>query len=128
MRIAEELRIAFERAKQVAFDRRHEYLTLEHLLFALLHDPSAAEAIEACAGNLGQLEKDLDIYLEMEVDKIPEDEHREPEHTNAVGKVLFGASSHAASAGHTELTGPIVFCELMREEESFAVYLLQARH
>ena len=120
MRIAEELRIALARATSDAHNRHHEYLTLEHLLLALLHDPDTAEMLEACGGHLRALEKELDLYLDQDVERLPEGEEQSPEQTNAFAKVFQRSASHALSSNKEILTGPIVLVELMKEEESYA--------
>ena len=128
MRISEDLRIALARATAEAQNRQHEYLTLEHLLLALLHDPSTAEALEAVGCKLDVLEKDLDIYLEQDVDKqkLKSGEKASlPEQTNAVTKAFQRAAGQAYQAGKDVLNGPMVLLELLKEQESYAVYLLQ---
>ena len=83
MRIADELRIALSRAMEDAQGRRHEYLTLEHVLLALLHDPETTQLIQGCGGRIRKLEEELNLYLENEVEKLPEGVEREPQQTMA---------------------------------------------
>jgi len=61
--IAKQLQATFEFAVNEAVKRRHEYVTLEHLLFALLHDKDAAMAIRACGGDVEELKKQLDDFM-----------------------------------------------------------------
>jgi ATP-dependent Clp protease ATP-binding subunit ClpA len=125
MRISDELRIALSRATTEARTRKHEYLTLEHLLLALLHDPSSAEMLNAVGVNLSSLETDLDLYLDHDMEQVQNmDSTQSPEHTNAVTKVFQRATHHALQTKSEEITGPIVLIELMAEVESYAVYLL----
>jgi ATP-dependent Clp protease ATP-binding subunit ClpA len=70
MKIADNLRVALSRAMEDAGKRRHEYLTLEHVLLALLHDPETADVIEAVGGKLSGLEKELNRYLDEEVETV----------------------------------------------------------
>lgn len=128
MQISDELRIAIKRANADAHERRHEYLTLEHLLLALLHTPKTADMIESCGGELFALEKELDLFLDQDVEKFPEDVDRAPEHTNAVTKVIQRAANSTLSAGKKILYSPMVLIELMREEESYAVYLINKQN
>ena len=72
MKIADELRVALSRAMEDVAKRRHEFLTLEHVLLALLHDPTTVDLLEACGANVKTLETDLNAYLEAEVEKLPE--------------------------------------------------------
>ena len=128
MQISDELRIALNRARSDAHERRHEYLTLEHLLLALLHTQKTTEIIESCGGDLLALEKDLDLFLDQDVEKFPEDVDRVPDHTNAVTKVIQRAANSTLSAGKDTLYSPMVLIELMREEESYAVYLINKQN
>ena len=128
MQISDELRIALNQARSDAHKRRHEYLTLEHLLLALLHTPKTADIIESCGGDLLALEKELDLFLDQDVEKFPEDVDRVPDHTNAVTKVIQRAANATLSAGKDILYSPMVLIELMREEESYAVYLLHKQN
>ncbi|RME21650.1 MAG: ATP-dependent Clp protease ATP-binding subunit ClpA [Deltaproteobacteria bacterium] len=125
MNIATTLRIALTRAMEDAHQRRHEYLTTEHVLLALLHDPDTAEVLERLGVNLARLEKDLDAYLDEEVEKLPEDKVVEPQQTLAFQRIFHRAAMHVQHHGKKELTGTIMLVELMREEESYAVYLLE---
>ena len=125
MRISDELRIALSRATTEARTRKHEYLTLEHLLLALLHDPSSAEMLDAVGVNISSLEKELDLYLDQDMEQVQNiDESTAPEHTNAVTKVFQRATQQALHTKAEEITGPLVLIELMNETESYAVYLL----
>ena len=64
MTLSRELQIALNLAIEVARERRHELLTLEHVLYALLTDPTTAECLEACGADLRKLEKELDTFFE----------------------------------------------------------------
>ena len=72
MKVAEELRIALSRAMDEAARRRHEYLTLEHVLLALLHDPETAELLSDVGANLRKLETQLTEYLDEQVEALDE--------------------------------------------------------
>jgi ATP-dependent Clp protease ATP-binding subunit ClpA len=125
MKIADELRIALSRAMEDAQERRHEYLTLEHVLLALLHDPDSSDLLKGCGGKLRDLERDLELYLEQEVDKLPENVDREPQQTTAFAAVFQRAATHVLNSGKDTITGSNVLIELMRQEDSYAVYLLR---
>ena len=125
MKIADTLRIALSRAMEDAAQRRHEYLTTEHVLLALLHDPDTAEVLEAVGVNLSRLEKELDAYLDAEVETLPEGKEVEPEQTLAFGRIIQRAALFVQQHGKTELTGTHILLELLREEDSYAVFLLQ---
>ena len=125
MRIAESLRIAITRAMQDAQKRKHEYLTLEHILLALLHDPDTTQLIQACGGKIRKLEEELDLFLENAIEKMPQNVKKEPQQTKAFTEVFQRAAAHVLNSGKDEIAGPNVLIELMRMDESYAVYLLQ---
>ena len=126
MNLADELRVALSRALDEATLRRHEFLTLEHVLLALLHDPTTADALKAVGADLLKLEKDLTAFLESEVEKIPEGRPVEPLQTPAFQRVLQRAAFHVQHAGRDTLDGPAVLVEVMREEDSYAVFLIES--
>jgi len=125
MKVANELRVALSRAMEEAGRRRHEYLTLEHVLLALLHDPGTEKIISAVGGNVKRLEKELNIYLDHEVEQLPEGKTVEPLQTIAFQRVFQRAAFQVQSAGREVLDGGAVLLELLREEESYAVFLLE---
>ena len=127
MNLADELRIALSRALDEASKRRHEFLTLEHVMLALLHDPSTADVLKAVGCDLPALEKDLTAFLESEVEKIPEGRRIEPQQTPAFQRVLQRAAFHVQNSGRDTLDGPAVLVEVLREEDSYAVFLVESQ-
>jgi len=127
MNLADELRVALSRALEEATQRRHEFLTLEHVLLALLHDPTTADALAAVGCDLITLERDLAAFLESEVEKIPEGRPVEPQQTPAFQRVLQRAAFHVQHSGRDILDGPAVLVEVLREEDSYAVFLIEAQ-
>jgi len=125
MKVADELRIALSRAMDEAARRRHEYLTLEHVLLALLHDPSTAALLRDCRADLRTLERELLSYLDEEMESLPEGDFVEPQQTIAFKRVFQRAAFHVQHHEKETLDGSIVLIELMREEDSYAVYLLE---
>ena len=124
--VNDNLRVALSRAFEDAAERRHEHLTLEHVLLALLGDPASARMLEGVGAKLDVLEKKLELYLDHEVEKLPESKKkREPRQTDAFGRVFQRAAMHVQSSGKAELDGPVLLIELMREEDSYAVFLLE---
>ncbi len=124
IKVADNLRVALSRAVEDTARRRHEMLTLEHLLLALLHDPDSAKLLEALGVKLSKLEKDLEQFLDDEMEVLPEGEEVEPAQSIAFGTVLQRAMFFVQSSKKDELDGPTVLTEILREEESMAVYLL----
>jgi ATP-dependent Clp protease ATP-binding subunit ClpA len=125
MKPTENLRIALSQAISDAMERRHEYVTLEHVLLALLHDPITSEALEACGADLARLEKDLDLFLQHEVPQLPEDHPAEPIQTMAFQRILQRAALRVQSSGRDTIDGPALLLSLTREEDSHAVFLLE---
>ena len=125
MKLSKELNIALHRAMQDAQKRRHEYLTVEHILLALLHDPESAQMLKACGAKLAVLETQLNEYLDAEMEVLPDGDDREPEQTSAFGRIFSRAATHVLHSNQTTLTGPNILIELMNVEDSHAVYLLQ---
>jgi ATP-dependent Clp protease ATP-binding subunit ClpA len=127
MNLADELRVALSRALEEATERRHEFLTLEHVLLALLHDPTTADALQAIGCDIAKLEKELGQFLESEVEKVPEGRSVEPQQTPAFQRVLQRAAFHVQHAGGDVLDGPAVLVEVLREEDSYAVFLIESQ-
>ncbi len=123
--IARELQTTLRKAFDTAGAERHEYVTLEHLLLALLDDAKAAKAIEACGGNRKRMRKALVDFLEENVARVPGEGHLEPQQTMAVERVLQRAAIHAISSDMKYIDGANVLVQLFKEEDSHAVYVLQ---
>ena len=125
MKLSDELRIALHRAMQDAQQRRHEYLTVEHILLALLHDPEKRTNAKGLWSKTSELEKALQEYLDEEMEVLPEGDEREPQQTSAFGRIFSRAATHVLHSNQKVLTGPNILIELMNMEDSHAVYLLQ---
>ncbi|MEZ9231163.1 ATP-dependent Clp protease ATP-binding subunit ClpA [Vibrio amylolyticus] len=113
---------AFARAR----DKRHEFMTVEHLLLALLENDAAKEALSACQADLDALRQELDIFIDQTTPLIPEnDETRETQPTLSFQRVLQRAVFHVQSSGRSEVTGANVLVAIFSEQESHAAYLLK---
>ncbi|CAK2961452.1 ATP-dependent Clp protease ATP-binding subunit ClpA [Vibrio crassostreae] len=113
---------AFARAR----DKRHEFMTVEHLLLALLENDAAKEALKACQADLDALRNELDIFIDQTTPLIPEsDETRETQPTLSFQRVLQRAVFHVQSSGRSEVTGANVLVAIFSEQESHAAYLLK---
>ncbi|MFW5920423.1 MAG: AAA family ATPase, partial [Polyangiales bacterium] len=123
--IAKELQDTLRKAFEEAANQRHEYVTLEHLLLALLDDPKASKAIDACGGNRKRLRRELGEFIEESLAELPEDAEVEPQQTIGVERVLQRAAIHAISSEMKLIDGAGVLVQLFKEEDSHAVYLLQ---
>lgn len=116
------LNLAFKDAKE----KRHEFMTVEHLLLSLLDNPAAGNVLQACDANIDALRRDLTEFIDETTPKIPEDElDRETQPTLGFQRVLQRAVFHVQSAGKTEVTGANVLAAIFSEQESQAVYFLR---
>jgi ATP-dependent Clp protease ATP-binding subunit ClpA len=116
------LNLAFKEAKE----KRHEFMTVEHLLLSLLDNPAAGNVLQACDANIESLRRDLIEFIDETTPRIPEDElDRETQPTLGFQRVLQRAVFHVQSAGKTEVTGANVLAAIFSEQESQAVYFLR---
>jgi ATP-dependent Clp protease ATP-binding subunit ClpA len=125
--IAKGLQEAFEFAVNEALKRRHEYVTLEHLLFALLHDRDAAGVVRACGGDVDVLKKQLDDFMTKTFEEAPEDATIQPVLTTMLQRVVQYAQLHAQSSGRKEVDTGQMLAALYQAERSQAVYLLRSQ-
>ncbi len=125
--LTSDLQETIERAFDAARLRRHEHVSLEHLLLALLDDPLAAKAIVATGGNIGQLRDELVTFLADAFEQLPEELDHEPTPTIGFARVIQRAAIHAFSSEREEVDGGSVLAAIFREEDSHAVYLLRGQ-
>jgi len=104
--------------------RRHEFISIEHLLHALLDDERVAEVLRACGADVERLKQDLAAYLESHMERLPAGTEAPPQQTLGFQRVLQRAAAHVQSAGREELDGRDVLVAIFREPESHAAYLL----
>ncbi|MBL0966504.1 MAG: ATP-dependent Clp protease ATP-binding subunit ClpA [Blastomonas sp.] len=122
---AESLEKTLHQALHNAADRRHEYATLEHLLLALIDDADAAQVMQACGVDLGELGDAVTHYLDNELDSLKVAEKTDPAPTSGFQRVVQRAILHVQSSGKDVVTGANVLVALFSERESYAVYFLQ---
>ncbi len=127
MTLSRTLQIALSLALDVARERGHEYITLEHVLYALLTDPGSAACLEACGADLKVLEKKVDAFFDTleRIEGAQDDEEFEPEQTQAFRSVLNRAARHVMSSGKSEVHGHDVLVAMFSEKDSHAVHMLQ---
>jgi ATP-dependent Clp protease ATP-binding subunit ClpA len=122
---ASALETTLHKALEAASTRRHEYATLEHLLFALVEDEHASKVMGACGVDLGELKATVAQYLDTELDALKVDSATDPSPTSGFQRVVQRAILHVQSSGRDEVTGANVLVALFSERESYAVYFLQ---
>src|SRR5688500_6535491 len=123
--IARDLQQTLRKAFEDAAKLRHEYVTLEHLLLALLDDPKAGAALDAVGANKKRLRKALLQFLDETMEKLPEGTEVQPQQTIGVERVLQRAAIHAISSEMKQIDGANVLVQLFKEHDSHAVYVLE---
>ena len=111
-------------AYREAVSRRHTHITLEHLLYALVHDVEGEKILLACGADLPGLRHDLDDYLQCTIDRFPRHAHQEPDQTLAFRRVLQAAVLHVQSAGKDEVRSGDVLAAILQQSKCFAAELL----
>jgi ATP-dependent Clp protease ATP-binding subunit ClpA len=125
MLISRELEAALSLAVREATQRRHEFLTLEHVLYALLHDDDVVEVLRQCAGDPDALKRDLVRFFDERIEEMPEKSDAEPQQTLGFRRVLQRAALHVQSAGKQQISGRDVLVAMFRETDSHATYFLE---
>ena len=123
--LSKELEFTLNQAFREAREYQHEFMTIEHLLLALLDNPAAAEVLRACAADLSGLRSELTEFLEETTPRIPPEDERETQPTLGFQRVLQRAVFHVQSSDKTEVTGANVLVAIFSEQDSQAVYFLE---
>ncbi|SEL14601.1 ATP-dependent Clp protease ATP-binding subunit ClpA [Atopomonas hussainii] len=124
-----ELEVTLNLAFKEARAKRHEFMTVEHLLLALLDNDAAATVLRACGANMDKLRRDLTEFIDSTTPLIPGvDESRETQPTLGFQRVLQRAVFHVQSSGKREVTGANVLVAIFSEQESQAVFFLKQQN
>jgi len=123
--IAQELEVSLHMAFVDARQKRHEFITVEHLLLALLDNPTAAEVLRACGANMDELRKNLSQHISEQTPRIAADREVDTQPTLGFQRVIQRAILHVQSSGKKEVTGANVLVAIFGEKDSHAVYFLQ---
>ncbi len=115
-------------AYQLATSNKHEYVTLEHLLFCLLDDQDALSVLKACAVDTISLKANIENFISKDLDNLKENFTGEPKLTNGFQRVLQRAAIHVQSSGRENVTGANMIVALFSEKESHAVYFLHQQN
>ncbi|CAN5417978.1 ATP-dependent Clp protease ATP-binding subunit ClpA [soil metagenome] len=122
--ITRELQNTLNEAYSEAMRRRHEFLTLEHLLYAMLKEKTGREVIENCGGNVSYLSRELEVYLKDKIEQLPKGKDGLPEQTATFERAIERAQIQAQSAGQTSIDSGHLLAAMFHERRSYAVYLL----
>src|SRR5579885_1544737 len=123
--ISRALQVTLQLAMTEAANRRHEYVCLEHLLYAMLHDATASNILRHCGADLARLRKRLIKFLDEKIERVPGHSQVSPRYALGVQRVLQRAAAHVQSAGRHEINGGNVLVAMFAEPDSYAVYFLQ---
>jgi ATP-dependent Clp protease ATP-binding subunit ClpA len=123
--IAQELEVSLHMAFVEARQKRHEFITVEHLLLALLDNPSAAEVLRACAANVDELRQELTEFIAQHTPTVAGSEEIDTQPTLGFQRVIQRAILHVQSSGKKEVTGANVLVAIFGEKDSHAVFFLQ---
>jgi ATP-dependent Clp protease ATP-binding subunit ClpA len=123
--LSRELQVTLQLAVTEAVNRRHEYVCLEHLLFAMLHDVTTSTIIENCGANIDELKRKLTRYLDEQIERMPKGDSVMPRYAIGVQRALQRAALHVQSAGRSEINGGNVLVAMFHETESPAYFFLQ---
>jgi ATP-dependent Clp protease ATP-binding subunit ClpA len=122
--LSKELEISLNNAFKEAANNRHEFITVEHLLLAMLDNQSAYEVLVACGADIQSLRISLDQYLDETIPLMPDDIERETQPTLGFQRVLQRAVFHVQSSGKSEVSGANILVAIFSEQDSQSVYLL----
>ena len=125
--IAQELEVSLHMAFVDARQKRHEFITVEHLLLAMLDNPSAAEVLRACAVDLDELRSALAAFINEHTPRLPQNSESDTTPTQGFQRVIQRAILHVQSSGKKEVTGANVLVAIFGEKDSHAVYFLNQR-
>jgi ATP-dependent Clp protease ATP-binding subunit ClpA len=123
--LTRELEETLSFAVDEAVKHKHEYVTLEHLLFALLEDTAARNILFNCGAQIEELAKSLEEYFEDVLEKTPDAAPRTPELTSTFQSIIQYAILQAESSGQPKVDGGNILAALFQAEQSYAIYLLQ---
>ncbi len=125
MMISRELEQTLGLAVREATQRKHEFLTLEHVLYALLHDADVEDVVRQCGGDPERLKAEVNEFLEASVESVDDIEDLEPQQTLGFRRVLQRAALHVQSAGKDQIRSSDVLVSIFRETDSHATFLLE---
>ncbi len=123
--ISKDVELMLGAAAREAHLRNHEYLSLEHLLFAIIHHEKGEEVITACGGDLERLKKRIENFFNTHLEKLSRGSNETPQPTTSLQRVLQKTIMHVQSAGKQEADIGDLLSALMTEENSYAVYFLR---
>src|SRR4030066_142637 len=125
--IAQELEVTLHMAFMDARQKPHEFISVEHLLMAMLDNPSAVEVLRACGANIEAMREQLGTFIEEHTPKVVGEGEVDPQPTLGFQRVIQRAILHVQSSGKKEVTGANVLVAIFGEKDSHAVYFLHQK-
>jgi ATP-dependent Clp protease ATP-binding subunit ClpA len=122
----QDVQIAFSLAVREAQRRRHEFLTTEHVLYAMLFDDQGQEILRACGGDIESLREDLELYLGQHLESLEQTDEDMPEQTVGLQNVLQRTVTHMQSSGRKEIGIGDILAAILEQEDCLAAQILQA--
>ena len=124
--LSRHLEISLRLAMTLARQKSHEYLTVEHMLLALLENTDAVETLKACDADVGSLRLDLEVYIDKHTPKLAEGVEQTPHATQSFDRILQRAIFHVQSIGSgRQVKGSDILVSMFSEHDTYAVYLLK---
>lgn len=123
--ISKELSATLGFAVREAKKRRHEYVSVEHVLFAILHDHSGIRIIEACGGDVERLKQNLEAFFDERLERIAKETNYVLQQTVAFQRIIQRAVNHARSAEKTEVRTGDILAAIFQERDSHATFYLE---
>ena len=111
-------------AYQLATNKKHEFVTLEHLLASLTNDKDALSVLKACGVDVSILKKNLENFISNDLSNLKDNFSGEPKLTNSFQRVIQRAAIHVQSSGRESVTGANMIVAMFSEKESHAIYFL----
>ena len=124
--LSKELELSLNQSFRSAYEKRHEFISVEHLLLAMLDNAAAIEVLKACGAQIEVLRQELTEFLEQTTPLIAAGLKRETQPTLGFQRVLQRAAFHVQSSGRQEVTGANILVAIFSEQDSHAVFLLNA--
>ena len=122
--IAQELEVSLHMAFMDARQKRHEFISVEHLLLAMLDNPSALDVLRACGANIDTMREQIVAFIEEHTPKVEGEDEVDTQPTLGFQRVIQRAILHVQSSGKKEVTGANVLVAVFGEKDSHAVYFL----
>ena len=122
--LSKELEVSLNQAFRAAYDNRHEFISVEHLLLAMLDNSAAIDVLKACGANIDEMRRELEKFIEETTPLIAVGIKRETQPTLGFQRVLQRAAFHVQSSGKQEVTGANILVAIFSEQDSHAAFVL----